>query len=144
MEIDLNELEMKAKAAMYAWDETGRSSLAFVAAANPAVVLELVRRMRDAESEAVKSERRAIEFGDLLSQRIIAMRAAVVAGKLEGLEQGMQWIVNTLDGPGHLPDLDEARAKGGAQAMFDSEIAEHEEFRAAHPAPTIQPPKDEA
>lgn len=109
--------------------------------ASPAVVRELARRLRTAESEAVKSERRAIAFGGLLLERIIVMRAAVVAGKLEGLEQGLQWIVNTLKGPGHLPNLDEARAIGGAQAMFDAEMAEHKAFRVAHPVPAIQSPK---
>jgi len=34
---------------LYAWDETGKRNLAFVATANPAVVLELVRRLRAAE-----------------------------------------------------------------------------------------------
>ena len=87
------------------------------------------------ELEAVKSERRAIMFGDIVQQQVIAMRAAVVAGKLEGLDVGMQWIANTLCGPGHLPDLDEAKALGGAQALWDKETAEHEAFRAAHPAP---------
>lgn len=85
--------------------------------------------------EATKSERRAIAFGDIVQSQVIAMRAAVVAAKLEGLEVGMQWIVNTLEGPGHLPDLDEARALGGAQALWDKETAEAEAFRAAHPAP---------
>jgi hypothetical protein len=28
-----------------------------------------------------------------------------------------------------------AKAEGGAQAMFNREMAEHEAFRAAHPAP---------
>lgn len=87
------------------------------------------------KAELTKSEKRAILFGDLLHQNIIAMRAAIVAGKLEGLEQGLQWIANTLEGPGHLPDLDEARVRGGAQAMFDAEMAEHEEFRATHQLP---------
>lgn len=87
------------------------------------------------KDQAVKSERRAIEYGDHLHQNILAMRAAVVAGKLESLEVGLQWIVNTLAGPGPLPDLEEARATGGAQAMFNAEWAEHEAFRAAHPAP---------
>jgi len=86
-------------------------------------------------TEAVKSERRAITFGDIVQSQVIAMRAAVVAAKLEGLDVGMQWIANTLEGPGHLPDLDEARALGGAQALWDKETAEHEAFRAAHPAP---------
>lgn len=87
------------------------------------------------KDQAVNSERRAIEYGDYLHQYVLAMRAAVVAGKLESPEVGLQWIVNTLAGPGHLPDLEEARAAGGAQAMFDAEWAEHEAFRAAHPAP---------
>lgn len=86
-------------------------------------------------AEAAKSERRAITFGDIVQSQVIAMRAAVVAAKLEGLDVGMQWIANTLEGPGHLPDLDEARALGGAQALWDKETAEAEAFRAAHPAP---------
>lgn len=110
----------------------------FIAAANPAVVLELVRRLRAAEAEAVKSERRAIEFGDIVHRYTLAMRAAVVAAHLEGFDHGMRWIYNTLAGPGHLPDLDEARTKGGAQALFDLELAEHEAFRAAHPAPAVE------
>ena len=86
-------------------------------------------------AEAAKSERRAVAFGDIVNSQILAMRAAVVAAKLEGLDVGMQWIANTLCGPGHLPDIDEARALGGAQALWDKETAEHEAFRAAHPAP---------
>ena len=45
------------------------------------------------------------------------------------------WIENTLEGPGHLPDLASAKKEGGAQCMFNREMAEHEAFRAAHPAP---------
>ena len=85
--------------------------------------------------EAAKSERRAITFGDIMHRQVLAMRAAVVDGVLRGAETGMGWIVNTLEGPGHLPNIDEARALGGAQAMFDKEVAEQEAFRAAHPAP---------
>lgn len=49
------------------------------------------------QADAVKSERRAIAFGDIVQSQVIAMRAAVVAAKLEGLDVGMQWIANTLD-----------------------------------------------
>lgn len=87
------------------------------------------------QADAVKSERRAIVFGDIVSAQIRAMRAAVVECRLHGPLDGMTWIVNTLRGPGHLPDVEEARALGGAQALFDKETAEHEAFRAAHPAP---------
>lgn len=91
-----------------------------------------IQRLR---AEVAKGERRAVAFGDIVHSQVIAMRAAVVAAKLEGLDVGMQWIANTLEGPGHLPDLDKARALGGAQALWDKETAEHEAFRAAHPAP---------
>ena len=95
----------------------------------------LTHVLGDVLAEAAKSERRAITFGDIVHSQVIAMRAAVVAAKLEGLDVGMQWIANTLEGPGQLPDLDEAKAHGGAQALWDKETAEHEAFRAAHPAP---------
>ncbi len=91
-----------------------------------------IQRLR---AEVAKGERRAVAFGDIVHSQVIAMRAAVVAAKLEGLDVGMQWIANTLKGPGHLPDLYEASALGGAQALWDKETAEHEAFRAAHPAP---------
>lgn len=95
----------------------------------------LTHVLGDVLTEATKSERRAIAFGDIVQSQVVAMRAAVVAAKLEGLDVGMQWIANTLEGPGHLPDLEEARALGGAQALWDKETAEAEAFRAAHPAP---------
>lgn len=87
------------------------------------------------QADAVKSERRAITFGDIVAQQVMAMRAAVVDNALRGSGEGMAWIWNTLAGPGHLPDVEAAKAEGGAQAMFDREMAEHEAFRAAHPAP---------
>ena len=87
------------------------------------------------EVAEASSERRAIVFGDIMHRQILAMRAAVADGHLQSPAHGLQWIVNTLEGPGQLPDLDEARALGGAQAMFDREVAEQEEFRRAHPAP---------
>lgn len=83
----------------------------------------------------VKSERLAVAATDIVHRQTIAMRAAVVAAKLEGPEVGMQWIENTLCGPGHLPDIDEACAIGGAQTLFDKEMADHAAFRAANPAP---------
>jgi len=85
------------------------------------------------KAEAVKRDRRAVEYGDIVHRQVLAMRAAVVAWQREGAEIGMQWIANTLAGPGHLPS-DEDTAMG-AQPLFDKEVAEHEAFRAAHPAP---------
>lgn len=84
-------------------------------------------------AEGAKSERRAIAFGDSLHHNILAMRAAVVAWQREGAAAGMKWIANSLAGPGHLPS--EPDIALGAQALFDIEMAEHEAFRIAHPAP---------
>lgn len=95
-------------------------------------ILSEVERLH---AEALKSERRAVAFGDIVHTQTLAMRAAVVDGVLSGPEAGMAWILNTLEGPGHLPDVNAAKAEGGAQAMFNRELAEHETFRAAHPAP---------
>lgn len=95
----------------------------------------LITKVREMEAEIAKGLKREIMFSDIVHRHILAMRAAVVAGHLEGLDHGMQWIFNTLAGPGHLPNLEEARALGGAQAMFDAELREHEAFRAANPVP---------
>lgn len=94
--------------------------------------LDAVRKLK---TEAAKSERRAIAFGDIVHTQVLAMRAAVVDARLQGPEAGIAWIENTLEGPGHLPDVQAAKAEGGAQCMFNREMAEHEAFRAAHPAP---------
>lgn len=105
-------------------------------------------REKDAEiallqAEYAKSERRAIVFGDIVHSQVLAMQAAVIEGHLKTPAHGLQWIVNTLTGPGHLPDLEEARELGGAQAWWGRETAKHEEFRAAHPGPVALGPNVE-
>lgn len=96
------------------------------------VTPELLTRLCDAIE---REQRRAIEFGDILAQYIIAMQAAVIDDELRGAPAGIRWIANTLFGPGHYPDISVAREMGDAQAWFDAKMAEHEAFRAAHPAP---------
>lgn len=90
----------------------------------------------------IRAERRACMFGDVIENHTYAMQAAVIeryAGA--GAESAMTWIVNTLAGPGHMPDLDAAVALpaakevGPAHAWFDMKSAEHEAFRVAHPMP---------
>lgn len=95
----------------------------------------LTHVLGDVLAEAAKSERRAITFGDIVHTQVLAMRAAYVDARLNGSDAGMAWIENTLEGPGQLPDLAAAKKEGGAQCMFNREMAEHEAFRAAHPAP---------
>lgn len=103
-----------------------------------AIITRVLDECERLQKDAVKSERFAINLGDLLARYSIVMRAAVVAAAIEGPEAGMIWIENTLDGPDNLPDVDDARELGGAQALFDKEIAELTAFRAAHPPAAMQ------
>lgn len=62
----------------------------------------------------------------MFTRNCIAMQAALIDRALRGEKEGWAWILNTLDGPGLLPDLDAAKAAGGAQAWFDAELAAEE------------------
>lgn len=62
----------------------------------------------------------------LFSRNVMAMQAALIDKVLRGPHEGWAWIINTLEGPGLLPDLDDARKAGGAQAWFDAELAAEE------------------
>lgn len=97
----------------------------------------------DLRADWEAAERRAIEIGDILQRYVLVMRAFMIdamreAGapnnlELDALPDSVSWINNTLIGPGHaVPD--EALAADG-QEWFDAKLAEHEAFRAAHPAP---------
>lgn len=87
------------------------------------------------KESAIKSERIAIAYSDVIQEQVIAMRAAIADAAINDPEKGIQWIINTLAGPGHLPDIDEAVELGGAQALFNKEMDAHHEFRLKNPAP---------
>jgi hypothetical protein len=101
-------------------------------------------KVEQLRADWVKAERRAIMFGDAVAMLTIAMQAAVIDFELCGPDDGIQWIRNTLFGPGHYPDIDAARAMGGAQAWFDTKMAEQEAWRAAHPGPEAPAPAADA
>ena len=103
---------------------------------------QIISEVSRLHAEAAKSERRAITFGDLMTRQGIAMQAALIeqaTGK--GNDAALEWIANTLEGPGLLPNFSDAAnlpktpVDGPAQAWFDAKMSEHEAFRAAHPAP---------
>ncbi len=86
-------------------------------------------------ADLAKQWRMRMEFGDIISNHSMAMQSALIDSRLRGPEHGMQWIFNTLWGPGLLPDVDAAQAMGGAQAWFDAKAAEHEAMRKKCPKP---------
>lgn len=53
----------------------------------------------------------------------------------ENLPEYLSWLVNTLDGPGFLPDMDEVRLLGGAQAFADKAHADLAAHYAKYPLP---------
>lgn len=85
------------------------------------------REAAPANAQAARSERRAVAFGHVAATQCIAMQAAVIDAQLQSPKAGMRWILNTLFGPGLLPDLEQARAMGGAQAWFDKHADEESE-----------------
>ncbi len=91
--------------------------------------------------EAEKSERRANMFAGIFSNYTIAMQAALIDAELKSQLEGMSWIFNTLAGPGLLPDVDVAKAMGGAQAWFDAKMEEEVARVAlyAHQQPKAEP-----
>lgn len=92
-------------------------------------------------AELTKCWRMRMEFGDIISNQCIAMQAAVIDAKFRSPAEGMEWIENTLCGPGLMPDMAQARAmptavlQTASQAWFDAKSAEHEALRATRPAP---------
>ena len=98
-----------------------------------ALELNSASHERDAlRAEMEKTLRCATTMCDTISNHCMAMQAAVLDGKLQSPAHGLQWIVNTLDGPGLLPDLEEAKALGGAQAWFDREVEKYAAIIFAH------------
>lgn len=92
--------------------------------------------LRAYQDEIVILQRQLIRVSGSAAELILLMQAAVIDGHLQSPEKGLQWIVNTLSGPGLLPNLEEAKKLGGAQAWFDEKKAIQEEFRRAHLSPT--------
>lgn len=69
------------------------------------------------DAEATRKSVKLLNY--LFARNIIAMQSAVIEWeKGKGAAAGMQWIWNTLFGPGQIPDEEET----DAQAYFDREI----------------------
>lgn len=70
-----------------------------------------VERLRN---DLARLERGAKSMSYVIDNHCIAMQSALIDAHERGHQQGLQWIWNTLVGPGLLPDFDEAKAMGGA------------------------------
>ncbi|HHT8835139.1 TPA: hypothetical protein ACT5B7_006666 [Burkholderia cenocepacia] len=62
-------------------------------------------------------------LSDIIHDQTVAMQAAIIEWQHgKGAEAGLNWIVNTLSGPGHLPDFDAPHGKH-AQFWFNANQA---------------------
>ncbi len=120
-----------------AWDETAQRNAEFIALANPANILALVKALekaqqRNAELEAQNEyiRKRYQQLDLLIGENILVMQAAIIEWQATGdAKNGLAWIYNTLFGPGELPD----EAEKDAQAYFDRKYAPlDEELMALH------------
>lgn len=83
---------------------------------------EADERCAQLTAERDKAREQLRLLGQVFENHGAAMRAAYIEAEIgEGPVAAMQWITNTLVGPGLLPDLEEAQKLGGAQGHFDSE-----------------------
>lgn len=85
---------------------------------------------------------------EIYSRMIIAMQACIAAALSDledelpasmdagdNLPKYMSWLVNTLAGPGFLPDMEEVRLLGGAQAFADKAHADLKAHYEKYPLP---------
>lgn len=84
-------------------------------------------RIAELEAQAAKKDAKSAEIvkmlSDIIHDHTVAMQSAIIEWKHgKGAEGGLQWIVNTLSGPGHLPDFDAPYGKH-PQFWFDANCA---------------------
>lgn len=94
--------------------------------AQTATITKQARELEALRADAERHSKATLMLSGMFSRNCMAMQAALADMMLRGHEQGWQWIINSLDGPGLLPDMAEVKAAGGAQAWFDAELAEEE------------------
>ncbi|WP_156438005.1 hypothetical protein [Burkholderia sp. BDU5] len=70
-----------------------------------------------------KTTRLIKTLSDIIHDQTVAMQSAIIEWQHgKGAEEGLNWIVNTLEGPGHLPDFDAPHGKH-AQFWFNANQA---------------------
>jgi len=115
---DMSDLEMALKVRMLYRDDLEFESV-LVGARDRIMYLS---QQVDACKELIKT------LDSMFHDNIVAMQASWIEWQHgEGADAGMQWIENTLEGPGHIPDSD--------QQFWDMPQAWHDKYR-SNPFPT--------
>ena len=119
----------------------GTADMAYIAAADPATIAALLAALDDARADLAKHKAHIRLTNDIITNHCIAMQSALIEQSIgKGDEAALDWIGNTLAGPGLLPSMSDAAhlpdtpTKGPAQAWFDAKTEEHEAMRAKQDA----------
>ena len=108
---------------------------------DPQTIDALLAELDDARSDLAKHKAHIRLANDIITNHCIAMQSALIEQAIgKGDEAALDWIGNTLAGPGLLPSMSDAAhlpktpEVGPAQAWFDAKTAEHEAMREQHDA----------
>lgn len=119
----------------------GTADMAYIAAADPQTIAALLAELDDARADLAKHKAHIRLANDIITNHCIAMQSALIEQSIgKGDEAALDWIGNTLAGPGLLPSMSDAAhlpktpEVGPAQAWFDAKTAEHEAMRAQQDA----------
>ncbi|UTV56390.1 hypothetical protein [Burkholderia arboris] len=84
---------------------------------------ERLKREEQETLATTRSESLIKTMSDIIHDQTVAMQSAIIEWQHgKGAEAALSWIVNTLDGPGHLPDFDAPHGKH-AQFWFNANQA---------------------
>ncbi|RQS85138.1 hypothetical protein [Burkholderia seminalis] len=95
----------------------------FVREKKPESMRERIKREAQETRAAEQSESLVKSLSNIVHDQIVAMQSAIIEWQHgNGAEAGLNWIVNTLAGPGNLPDFDAPHGKH-AQFWFNANQA---------------------
>ncbi|MEX3933296.1 hypothetical protein AB4Y32_16085 [Paraburkholderia phymatum] len=121
--IDLDALEARANEVSVDCPRV-RDWHRYCEATAPAAILELVAEVRRLREENARHERSSLMLANIMHNNTVAMQAAWIEWQHgEGADGAMEWIENTLAGPGLIPEDDEPHATE-AQAYFDANFSQ--------------------
>lgn len=103
----------------------GTSSASVNLYLHPSAELTALReRIAGMEKDAERMKDLCKTLANIMQDQTVAMQSAVIEWEFgKGAEAGLGWIVNTLEGPGNLPDPDAEHGKN-AQFWFSANCAE--------------------
>ena len=82
-------------------------------------IARLKSELESARKRIVQLETSRVVMGDTMYHTSLTMRAAIIEAEIgDGTKAGLAWISDWLTTADLMPDLDEAKQRGGARGWF--------------------------